>query len=95
MISCGAARLRCRSVAGIGIFNRSYYEECLVVRVHPEILAKEKIPPALVTKKYLGRTVRGHFRLRALLTRNGTIVLKFFLNISKQEQREALSRSTE
>ena len=50
----------------IGIFNRSYYEECLVTRVHPEILTKEKIPDRLVTQEYLARAVRGHFRDRAL-----------------------------
>ena len=50
----------------IGIFNRSYYEECLVARVHPEILAKEKLPPKLVDQEHLARAVRGHLRLRAL-----------------------------
>jgi hypothetical protein len=49
----------------IGIFNRSYYEECIVVRVHKEILAKEKIPKALVTKN-IWRALRGHYRDRAL-----------------------------
>ena len=72
----------------IGIFNRSYYEECLVVRVHPEILAKEKIPPALVTKNIWGERFEDISAFERYLTRNGTIVLKFFLNISKQEQRE-------
>jgi PPK2 family polyphosphate:nucleotide phosphotransferase len=72
----------------IGIFNRSYYEECLVVRVHPEILAKEKIPRALVTKNIWGERFEDISAFERYLTRNGTIVLKFFLNISKQEQRE-------
>jgi PPK2 family polyphosphate:nucleotide phosphotransferase len=72
----------------IGIFNRSYYEECLVVRVHPEILAKEKIPPALVTKNIWGERFEDIPAFERYLARNGTIVLKFFLNVSKEEQRE-------
>ena len=52
----------------IGIFNRSYYEEVLVVRVHPEILAKQKLPPKLVTKTHLARTLRGHLRVRAAIS---------------------------
>jgi polyphosphate kinase 2 (PPK2 family) len=48
----------------IGIFNRSYYEELLIVRVHPEILAKQRIPSELVTKKHLARALRGYFRIR-------------------------------
>jgi PPK2 family polyphosphate:nucleotide phosphotransferase len=72
----------------IGIFNRSYYEECLVVRVHPEILAKEKIPPELVTKNIWRERFDDISAFERYLARNGTIVLKFFLNISKQEQRE-------
>ena len=50
----------------IGIFNRSYYEECLVVRVHPEILAKQKIPPQAGDQKHLARAVRGYLRVRAI-----------------------------
>jgi PPK2 family polyphosphate:nucleotide phosphotransferase len=72
----------------IGIFNRSYYEECLVVRVHPEILTKEKIPPALVSKNIWAERFEDISAFERYLARNGTIVLKFFLNISKQEQRE-------
>ena len=72
----------------IGIFNRSYYEECLVVRVHPEILAKEKIPPKLVTKNIWGERFEDISAFERYLARNGTIILKFFLNVSKQEQRE-------
>ncbi len=60
----------------IGIFNRSYYEECLVVRVHPEILAKEKIPRALVTKNIWGERFEDISAFERYLTRNGTIVLK-------------------
>ena len=72
----------------IGIFNRSYYEECLVVRVHPEILAKEKLPSKLVTKNIWRERFEDISAFERYLARNGTIVLKFFLNVSKEEQRE-------
>src|SRR6201995_3086052 len=72
----------------IGIFNRSYYEECLVVRVHPEILAKEKMPPRLVTKNIWRDRFEDISAFERYLARNGTVILKFFLNVSKQEQRE-------
>src|SRR6266850_859691 len=71
----------------IGIFNRSYYEECLVVRVHPEILAKEKIPPKLVTKNIWRERFEDISAVERYLARNGTVILKFFLNVSKEEQR--------
>jgi PPK2 family polyphosphate:nucleotide phosphotransferase len=71
----------------IGIFNRSYYEECLVTRVHPEILAKEKIPPKLVTKNIWRERFEDITAFERYLTRQGTVILKFFLNVSKQEQR--------
>jgi PPK2 family polyphosphate:nucleotide phosphotransferase len=72
----------------IGIFNRSYYEECLVVRVHPEVLAKQKIPPQLVTKDIWRERFEDISAMERYLARNGTVILKFFLNVSKQEQRE-------
>jgi len=72
----------------IGIFNRSYYEECLVVRVHPEILAKEKTPPKLVTKNIWRERFEDIAAIERYLARNGTVILKFFLNVSKKEQRE-------
>ena len=72
----------------IGIFNRSYYEECLVVRVHPEILANEKIPPRLVNRNIWRERFEDISAFEKYLTRNGTVILKFFLNVSKQEQRE-------
>src|ERR1700760_80000 len=72
----------------IGIFNRSYYEECLVVRVHPETLAKQKIPPKLVTRNIWHERFEDISAFERHLARNGTVVLKFFLNVSKQEQRE-------
>lgn len=72
----------------IGIFNRSYYEELLVVRVHPEILAKQRIPPELVTKNIWRERFEDIAAYEKYLARNGTLVLKFFLNISKEEQRQ-------
>src|ERR1700693_1255898 len=72
----------------IGIFNRSYYEECLVVRVHPEILAKQKIPPRLMTRNIWRERFEDISAFERYLARNGTVILKFFLNVSKQEQRE-------
>src|SRR3954453_18745511 len=72
----------------IGIFNRSYYEECLVVRVHPEILGKQKIPTTLVTKNIWRERFEDIAAIERYLARNGTVILKFFLNVSKQEQRE-------
>jgi PPK2 family polyphosphate:nucleotide phosphotransferase len=71
----------------IGIFNRSYYEEVLVVRVHPEILEKQRLPgpidPDLIWEERY-ESIREHERH---LSRNGTIILKFFLHVSKEEQR--------
>jgi PPK2 family polyphosphate:nucleotide phosphotransferase len=72
----------------IGIFNRSYYEECLVVRVHPEILARQKLPPRLVHHHIWRDRFEDISAFERYLTRNGTVILKFFLNVSKQEQRE-------
>jgi PPK2 family polyphosphate:nucleotide phosphotransferase len=72
----------------IGIFNRSYYEECLVVRVHPEILGKQKIPPKLVTKNIWRERFEDIAAMERYLARNGAVILKFFLNISREEQRE-------
>jgi PPK2 family polyphosphate:nucleotide phosphotransferase len=80
----------------IGIFNRSYYEELLVVRVHPEALAQEKIPPTLVTRNIWRERFEDVSGFERYLARNGTVILKFFLNVSKQEQRERfLSRLDE
>jgi PPK2 family polyphosphate:nucleotide phosphotransferase len=72
----------------IGIFNRSYYEELLVVRVHPEILAKQRIPPELVTKNIWRERFEDIAAFEKYLARNGTLILKFFLNVSKEEQRQ-------
>ncbi len=72
----------------IGIFNRSYYEELVVVRVHPEILAKQRIPSRLVTKNIWRERFEDISAYERYLSRNGTLVLKFFLNVSKEEQRQ-------
>jgi PPK2 family polyphosphate:nucleotide phosphotransferase len=72
----------------IGIFNRSYYEECLVTRVHRELLAKEKIPSKLITKNIWHERFEDISAFESYLARNGTVILKFFLHISKEEQRE-------
>ena len=72
----------------IGIFNRSYYEECLVTRVHPEVLSHEKIPPRLLTKNVWRERFEDISAVERYLARNGTVILKFFLNLSKEEQRE-------
>ena len=71
----------------IGIFNRSYYEEVLVVRVHQELLAREKLPPELVTKDIWKERFADICAFERYLTRNGTVILKFFLHVSKEEQR--------
>ncbi|MBI5322417.1 polyphosphate kinase 2 family protein [Bradyrhizobium sp.] len=72
----------------IGIFNRSHYEECLVVRVHPEILGKQKLPPRLVTRDIWRDRFEDISAFERHLARNGTVILKFFLNVSRQKQRE-------
>jgi PPK2 family polyphosphate:nucleotide phosphotransferase len=71
----------------IGIFNRSYYEECLVARVHPEILAQQKTPRTLVTKNIWRERFEDIAAFERHLARNGTVILKFFLNVSREEQR--------
>jgi PPK2 family polyphosphate:nucleotide phosphotransferase len=72
----------------IGIFNRSYYEECLVARVHHDLLGKEKIPRKLVGPSIWRERFSDITAFERYLSRNGTVVLKFFLNISKRKQRE-------
>jgi len=74
----------------IGIFNRSYYEEVLVVRVHPEFLGRQKLPDQLITKDVWRRRFQDIHAFERYLTRNGIVVLKFFLHVSKKEQRERL-----
>ncbi|HEY1377963.1 MAG TPA: polyphosphate kinase 2 family protein [Gemmataceae bacterium] len=80
---------RCLPERGrIGIFNRSYYEEVLVVRVHPELLAREKLPADLVTDRIWGQRFEDIAAFEKYLSRNGVCVRKFFLNVSKKEQKK-------
>lgn len=72
----------------IGIFNRSYYEEVLVVRVHEELLKKQKIPEKLITDKIWNQRFEDIKNFEQYLVRNGTIICKFFLNISPKEQKK-------
>ena len=72
----------------IGIFNRSYYEEVLVVRVHPDILKSQKLPAPCVSKHIWDERLSDIAHFEKYLTRQGTIVLKFFLNVSRDEQRK-------
>jgi len=72
----------------IGIFNRSYYEEVLVVRVHPEILGAQKLPPELMTKHIWDERFQDIRAMERYLARNGTVIRKFFLHVSKKEQRK-------
>ncbi|HUU65840.1 MAG TPA: polyphosphate kinase 2 family protein [Methyloceanibacter sp.] len=74
----------------IGIFNRSYYEETIVVRVHPDLLEKQNIPPKLVTKDIWKERYQDINNFEQRLARSGTVPLKFFLNISKEEQLKRL-----
>jgi PPK2 family polyphosphate:nucleotide phosphotransferase len=74
----------------IGIFNRSYYEEVLVARVHPEVLERQKLPPQLVTKRIWQERFEDIRALERYATRQGIVVRKFFLNVSKAEQKRRL-----
>jgi len=71
----------------IGIFNRSYYEEVLVVKVHQELLARQKLHPSLVTKDVWRDRYEDIGNFERYLTRNGVVILKFFLHVSKAEQK--------
>jgi PPK2 family polyphosphate:nucleotide phosphotransferase len=80
---------RCLPERGrIGIFNRSYYEEVLVARVHPEVLARQRTPPALVTAGIWEERFEDINALERYLARNGVVILKFFLHVSKKEQKK-------
>ena len=81
--------MRCLPERGrIGIFNRSYYEEVLVVKVHPEILAQQKLPPGKRGKSFWETRYDDINAFERHLVRNGTRILKFFLNVSKEVQKE-------
>lgn len=72
----------------IGIFNRSYYEEVLITRVHPEVLAKQKLPTSMMDKHIWKRRFEEINNFEKYLVNNGIIILKFFLNVSKNEQKK-------
>lgn len=72
----------------IGIFNRSYYEEVLIVRVHSKVLECEKLPPSLVTKNIWEERFESIRSLERHMARNGTVIRKFFLHLSKKEQKQ-------
>jgi PPK2 family polyphosphate:nucleotide phosphotransferase len=74
----------------IGIFNRSYYEEVLVVRVHPELLEAQKIPPELIGKGIWEERFKDIRAFERRLARNGVLIRKFFLNVSQSEQKRRL-----
>jgi len=71
----------------IGIFNRSYYEEVLVVRVHPEFLKKQKLPPEVITKDIWKQRYKEIRNFESYLNHNGILTRKFFLHVSKKEQK--------
>ena len=80
--------LKCLPERGrIGIFNRSYYEEALVVRVHRDLLMKQKVPPSLITKDIWKERFQDIRAVERYLSRNGVLIRKFFLNVSKKEQK--------
>jgi PPK2 family polyphosphate:nucleotide phosphotransferase len=79
----------------IGIFNRSYYEEVLVVRVHPELVQAQHIPSARINDKFWADRFADINGFERHLTRNGTIILKFFLHLSKDEQRKRFLKRLE
>jgi PPK2 family polyphosphate:nucleotide phosphotransferase len=72
----------------IGIFNRSYYEEVLVVRVHQEFLGREKLPPRLADKRVWAQRYEDIAAFERYLARNGVVILKFFLHVSRKEQKK-------
>jgi PPK2 family polyphosphate:nucleotide phosphotransferase len=72
----------------IGVFNRSYYEEVLVVRVHPEILGAQRLPPRVMTKRIWSERFEDIACFERHLARSGVAVLKFFLHVSKEEQKK-------
>jgi polyphosphate kinase 2 (PPK2 family) len=89
MIFFGAPRATCPPRGKIGIFNRSYYEEVLIVRVHPEIFRSEELPDAPRDEKQVWRgRYRSIMELERHLHENGTRIIKVFLHLSKEEQRK-------
>ena len=82
------AALRLPRRGRIGIFNRSYYEEVLIVQVHPHLLTQEKLPPRLIGKDIWTHRYKAIRAFEHHLVRNGTLILKFHLRISREEQRQ-------
>ena len=81
--------MRCLPERGrIGVFNRSYYEETLVIRVHPELLEKQKLPKELITKDIWNERYKDIRGFERYLSRNGVLIRKFFLHVSKGEQKK-------
>ena len=74
----------------IGIFNRSYYEEVLVVRVHPELLQRQKLPEPLITKDIWSQRFEDIKGFEHYLAHNGVVIRKFFLHVSREEQKQRL-----
>ena len=79
----------------IGLFNRSYYEEVLIVKVHPDVLAAQRLPPGPRGKRFWAERYEDINAFEQHLVRNGTVILKFFLNLSKDEQRRRLLQRIE
>ena len=79
----------------IGIFNRSYYEEVLVVRVHPEVLSRQRLPAASVGKRIWDERLADIAHFEDYLTRQGTIILKFLLHVSRAEQKKCFMQRLE
>jgi len=79
----------------IGIFNRSYYEDVLIVKVRPEVLEKNKLPPEVEGKQFWNQRYEDINMFERHLVRNATVILKFFLHISKGEQRQRLLKRLE
>jgi PPK2 family polyphosphate:nucleotide phosphotransferase len=84
------AAIRLPARGAIGIFNRSHYEEVVTVRVHPDLLARQKLPPSLISKTIWNERFEDICAFELHLARNGILILKFFLHISKEEQRRRL-----
>jgi len=80
---------------GVGIFNRSYYEEVLVVRVHPELLDRQRLPKGKRDNDFWQARFEDINAFERHLSRNGTLIVKFFLNVSKQEQKKRLLERTD
>ncbi len=79
----------------IGIFNRSYYEDVLIVKVRPEILAKQKLPPGSTGKDFWNKRYEDINLFERHMVRSGTVILKFFLNVSKNRQKQRLLKRLE